>query len=72
MENFDNLTKEIDCVYEELGPFEEDSRLKNISNEEFNKSIKEAEEALTKEFEDIEERRLKAALNARRNYTLDK
>lgn len=71
MYNAEKLSKEIDEMLEEFGPIEEDPRLKNISDEGFEASIKKAEEVLNKEFEDIEYRRQKAELNARRNYTID-
>lgn len=71
MHNTEKLSKEIDEMLEEFGPIEEDPRLKNISDEEFEASIKKAEEVLHKEFEDMEYRRLKAELNARISYTLD-
>lgn len=56
------LSKELDEMLNEFG-MEEDKRLKNISNKEFEESLKQASKNLQKEFEDIAYRRAKAFHN---------
>lgn len=69
MESTEKLSKEIDEMLEEYGS-KEDPRLKNISDEEFEKSIKKAHDTILKELEEFEESQLRA--RRQQAYTLDK
>ncbi len=56
------LSQEIDAMLDEFRDKNdgEDTRITDISDEDFMKSVKEAEARLNKEFQDIDERRAKA------------
>lgn len=70
MENTEKLSKELDEMLEEFGPIEEDFRLKTISDEEFEKSIKEASEYIQNALEEFEESQLRA--RKKHWFTIDK
>lgn len=55
----DKLSKEIDTMLDEFG-CEKDERIANISDEDFLKSIEEAEKKLKEEFQEIDEKRARA------------
>ncbi len=58
----DKLSQEIDAMLEEFRDKNdgENTRITGISDEDFMKSIKEAEARLDKEFQEIDEKRAKA------------
>lgn len=62
----DNLSKMLDSMLEEFSDGTKDERIQKISDEEFQQSIKKAEDNLDKEYHEINKRRaesLREALN---------